>query len=151
MNQMQENAANALVGRQLKNGWKVTKRIEPKESSTGGFFSVCYIVSKDNKEAFLKALNFNAFFQLFRGKSVIEIIAEQTKAYQFEKELLLKCRNSKLSKVSLIIDEGEEFLDGFVISSVPYLIFEMASGDVRSFMNFSKDIVHVVWKLKSAS
>jgi eukaryotic-like serine/threonine-protein kinase len=148
MNQKQDNAAHALIGRQLKNGWTVTKKIEPKPGSTGGFFSVCYIVNNGEKDAFLKALNFNAFFQLFRGKSIVEIINEQTKAYQFEKELLLKCKNNRLSKVSMIIDEGEEFIDDYTISNVPYLIFEMADGDVRSHMNFSKD-VDLAWKLKS--
>ncbi len=28
-----------LVGRQLQNGWTVTKKVEPKEGSTGGFFN----------------------------------------------------------------------------------------------------------------
>jgi serine/threonine protein kinase len=148
MNQRQDNAAHALIGRQLKNGWTVTKKIEPKPGSTGGFFSVCYIVNNGEKDAFLKALNFNAFFQLFRGKSTIEIINEQTKAYQFEKEVLLKCKNNRLSKVSMIIDEGEEFIDNYTIPNVPYLIFEMADGDVRSHLNFSKD-VDLAWKLKS--
>jgi serine/threonine protein kinase len=126
----------------------VTKKIEPKPGSSGGFFSVCYIVKNGEKEAFLKALNFNAFFQLFRGRSIVEIINEQTKAYQFEKELLLRCKNNKLSKVSMIIDEGEEFLDEYTISNVPYLIFEMADGDVRAHMNFSSDI-DIAWKLNS--
>ncbi len=148
MNQTQDNAAHALTGRHLNNGWIVTKKIEPKPGSTGGFFSFCYIVNNGEKDAFLKALNFNAFFQLFRGKSIVEIINEQTKAYQFEKELLLKCKNNRLSKVSMIIDEGEEFIEGYTISNVPYLIFEMAEGDVRSHMNFSKDI-DLAWKLKS--
>jgi serine/threonine protein kinase len=148
MNQKQDNAAHALLGRQLKNDWTVTKKIEPKPGSTGGFFSVCYIVNNGEKDAFLKALNFNAFFQLFRGKSILEIINEQTKAYKFEKELLLKCKNNRLSKVSMIIDEGEEFINEYTISNVPYLIFEIADGDVRSHMNFSKD-VDLAWKLKS--
>ncbi len=107
-----------LIGRQLQNGWTVTKKVEPKEGSTGGFFSP-YVVNNCEKEAFLKALNFNAFFQLFRRKSVVEIINEQTKAYQFEKELLLKCKNNRLSKVSMILDEGEEFAGGYVIPNVP--------------------------------
>lgn len=143
-----ENAAESLTGRTLKNGWKVTEKIEQKIGGSGGFFSFCYLVKKDNEEAFLKALNFQAFFQLFKGKSIVEILNEQTNAYQFEKELLERCKNNKLSKVSKIIDEGEEFLEGFTIPNVPYLIFEMADGDVRGHMNYSKD-VDIVWKLKS--
>lgn len=143
-----DNAADALEGKTLKNGWMVVKKLESKPGSTGGFFSVCYIVNNGKTDAFLKALNFHAFFQMFRGKSVVEIINEQTNAFKYERELLLRCKNNRLSKVSMILDEGEEFIDGFTISNVPYLIFEMADGDVRSHMNFSKD-VETAWKLQS--
>ena len=71
MNQLQDNAAHALVGKQLKNGWMVAKKIEPKPESTGGFFSVCYVVDNGEKEAFLKALNFNAFFNYLKAKMLL--------------------------------------------------------------------------------
>jgi serine/threonine protein kinase len=148
MSTTQDNAAHSLLGRELKNGWLVTKKVEPKEGATGGFFSVCYVVQRDKEEAFLKALNFQAFFQLFRGRPIVEILNEQTNAYKFERDLLLRCKNNRLSKVSLVIDEGEEIIDEFAIPNVPYLIFEMSDGDVRSHMNFSKD-VEIAWKLHS--
>lgn len=148
MNNSQDNAAYSLTGITLKNGWKVVKRIDPKPGATGGFFSVCYIVTNGEKDAFLKALNFQAFFGLFRGRSVVEILNEQTNAFTYEKNLLLRCKENKLSKVSTIIDEGEEFIEGYTISNVPYLIFEMADGDVRTHLNFSKD-VETIWKIKS--
>ncbi len=140
MSNAQGNAAYALEGRTLKNDWKVIKQIPSRPGSTGGFFSVCYIVNNGEEEAFLKAINFQAFFQLFRGKSIIEIINEQTNAFKYEKELLQRCKNNRLSKVSLILDEGEEYVDEFTIPNVPYLIFEMADGDIRSHMSFGKDV-----------
>lgn len=143
-----DNAAESLVGKDLKNGWVVIEKIEPKVGSTGGFFSFCYIVERNEQRAFLKALNFQAFFQLFPNRSIVDILQEQTHAYQYEKDLLLRCKNNKLSKVSRIIDEGEEYLQGFTIPNVPYLIFEMAESDIRSHMNFSRN-VDMVWKLKS--
>lgn len=148
MNITSTSAAHALVGRNLNNNWFVEKLIESNPSSTGGFFSVCYLVNNGERQAFLKALNFAAFFQIFQGRPVVEIIAEQTKAYQFEREIMMKCKNRKLTKVSIIIDEGEEFVDGFTIPKVPYLIFEIADGDVRAHMNFSDDI-DIAWKLRS--
>lgn len=148
MSTNQDNAANSLEGKVLNNGWTVVKKIEPKEGSTGGFFSVCYVVTRGNETAFLKALNFQAFFQMFRGRPIVEIITEQTNAFKFERDLLLRCKNNRLSKVSMVIDEGEEILEGFTIPNVPYLIFEMSDGDVRSHMNFSKD-VEIAWKLHS--
>jgi len=148
MNTQQDNAASSLLGMTLANDWKVIKKVEPKENSTGGFFSVCYIVNNGGKDAFLKALNFQAFFQLFQGRSIVEILTEQTNAFKYERDLLLRCKNRGLSKVSMVLDEGEAYLENFTISNVPYLIFEMADGDVRSHMNFSKD-VEIAWKLQS--
>ncbi|MEO1487610.1 MAG: protein kinase [Bacteroidota bacterium] len=144
----QDNAAHALEGKLLQSGWQVNKKIESKPGATGGFFSVCYLVTKNNETAFLKALNFQAFFQMFRGRPIVEIINEQTSAFKFEKDLLLRCKSHRLSKVSVVLDEGEEVLDGFTIPNVPYLIFEMAEGDARSHMNFTKD-VETTWKLQS--
>jgi hypothetical protein len=37
----QENAANALVGRVLKEKWTVLSKVEGKPCASGGFFSVC--------------------------------------------------------------------------------------------------------------
>jgi len=148
MNTSQDNAANSLLGLTLTNNWKVVKKLDPKEGATGGFFSVSYIVNNGEQDAFLKALNFQAFFQLFRGRPIVEIINEQTNAYQYERDLLLRCKNNRLSKVSMVLDEGEEIVEGFTIPNVPYLILEMADGDVRSHMNFSKD-VEISWKLQS--
>ncbi len=147
---MIDNAANALKGRTLNERWEVLNKIQPKTGSTGGFFSVCYVVREieTSKEAFLKVLNFQAFFQLFRGKPIVEIINEQTNAFKYERDLLLRCKNSRLSKVSTILDEGEEFLDEYPIPNVPFLIFEMADNDVRSHLNFCKD-VEIPWKLRS--
>lgn len=123
-------------------------KVEPTDNSTGGFFSVCYNVEKDNYRAFLKALNFNAFFQMFPDKNIVKILQEQTNSFEFEKNLLLKCKNNKLSKVSMIIDEGEEYIEGFTIPNVPYLIFEIAEGDIRSNIKFSSNI-DLAWKTKS--
>ena len=66
------------------------------------------IVEKENDQAFLKALNFNAFFQMFPGKGIVKVLQEQTNAFEFEKNLLLKCKSNRLTKVSMILDEGEK-------------------------------------------
>ena len=144
----QDIAAHNLVGIKLKNDWEVISKIEPSDNSTGGFFSVCYIVQRLNEKAFLKALNFNAFFQMFPGQSIVKVLQEQTNAFEFEKKLLLTCKNNRLTKVSKIIDEGEENVLGFAIPQVPYLIFEIAEGDIRSNIKFSNN-VDIVWKIKS--
>ena len=148
MHNGQDNAAHALTGRTLKNRWQVLRKIEPREGATGGFFSVCYIVSDGTQDAFLKALNFQAFFQMHPGESLVEIIRKQTAAFEYERSLSLRCKSKRFSKVSTILDEGQEEVENFTIPTVPYLIFEMADGDARSHINFSKDI-EIAWKIKS--
>lgn len=127
--------------------WKVLKRIEPKPGATGGNFSVCYLVNDGENDAFLKALNFKGFFN-GPNINIIDVIQQQTQAFQFEKDLLLRCKKNRLSKVSTILDEGQEYVSGFTIGQVPYLIFDLADGDIRSRINFNNNL-EIAWKLKS--
>lgn len=53
-----------------------------------------------------------------------------------------------MTKVAFVIDSGEETVPGFTINLVPYLIFELADGDVRQNLNYSKKL-DFAWKLKS--
>lgn len=148
MIQMQISAAESLENRVLKQKWTVIKKVAQGPGATGGFFSVSYLVTDGTQQAFLKALDFQAFFRLNPGRSIVNIINEMTSAFQYEKDLLLRCKNSRLSKVSMILDEGEESIPGFIISQVPYLIFEKAEGDVRNhFFDFSD--IEISWKLRS--
>lgn len=145
------NAAFGLEGKVINEKWLVTKRLDKKPNATGGFFSVCYAVENisSKEKAFLKALNFIAFFQLSRDKNIAEVLKEQTSAYEFEKNLLSRCKNNRLSKVATIIDEGQEILAGFMIPQVPYMVFELADGDLRSRLaNLSEEIDNA-WKIKS--
>lgn len=148
MNNIPASAAQSLKGLILKEKWLVKEKIEPEKGYTGGFFSVSYIVANGDEEAFLKALDFMAFFQLFQGRPIVDIINEQTNAYKYERDLLLRCKNKHLSKIAMILEEGQVTVQGHTIPDVPYLIFEKADGDVRSYMNFCKD-VDISWKLRS--
>lgn len=141
-------AAHNLLGLTLMGKWTVIEKVAQKDGGTGGFFSVCYIVENNGYKAFLKALNFNAFFQLSSATTTTKILQEQTNAFEFEKELLYKCKNGRLTKIAMIIDEGEEIVDGFAIPVVPYLIFEIAEGDVRSNIKFTNNL-DIAWKAKS--
>ncbi|KFF73703.1 hypothetical protein HX13_17950 [Chryseobacterium sp. P1-3] len=143
-----QSAAESLEGLILNDKWKVIKRIIPTKNNTGGYFSVPYIVEDDNGTAFLKAIDFNAFFNSGK-KSIVDSIKEMTDAYTYERDLLYRCKKNSLSKVSIIIDEGEIELDNFtVINKVPYLVFNMADGDIRSVIDFSSN-VDLSWKIKS--
>ena len=146
---MDTSAAHNLTGITLQTGWKVREKITKEKNSTGAFFSVCYIVSKDGKECFLKAFDFAKFQQISgEGKPVIDIISEMTKAFKYERDLSIHCQKGHVTKVAFVIDSGEEFLKDFSIGIVPYLIFELADGDVRSKLQFSNSL-DFVWRLSS--
>ena len=143
------NAAYALEGQELKNGWRITNAINKPPTGTGGTFSVCYGVSNGHQNAFLKAINFIAFFSMMPGRSITAVMQEMSSAYEYEKAVLNRCKDRRLSKVATIIDEGEVTVPGFIIGTVPYLIFEMAEGDLRSQLTDFSDDLESVWKLRS--
>ena len=60
------NAADSLQGLTLDTGWYVDSRAHNAPGATGGFFSVCYTVTKDGEKCFLKAFNFSKFLNLAR-------------------------------------------------------------------------------------
>lgn len=146
---MDDVAAHKLEGVTLKTGWKVLKKKARSATATGGTFSVCYDVEKDNKVCFMKAIDFT--FHLANnplGKSVVDLMAEMLSLYQYERDLSLYCQDHRVTKVAFVIESGEEFVSGFTYNVVPYLIFEMAEGDVRGMLTYSSKL-DFSWKLKS--
>ena len=70
------NASENLQGLQLDTGWHVGAPMQKAPGATGGFFSVCYKVTKDGEEGFLKAFNFSKFLNLARQPGHNKQIAE---------------------------------------------------------------------------
>jgi serine/threonine protein kinase len=148
---MKEIAAHNLEGRTLQEGWKVLKKIakESKDTKdTGSFFSVCYEVEKDGKKYFLKAFDITGFSET--GKTFMENMQTMSNAFQYEKNLSEYCQNKRVTKVSFVISSGEEDMpeSEYSYPKVPYLIFDLADGDVRHKLNYSKSM-DFSWKLKS--
>ena len=143
------NAADNLLGRTLNSGWSVIEKIQKPESATGAFFSVCYKVTKDREICFLKAFDFAKFFQTREaGKRVVDVLAEMLGRCRYEKYLSDYCKGHHVTKVLFVREAGEEIVDGFDIKVVPYLIFDLADGDVRKNLIFSEKL-DVVWRLRS--
>lgn len=146
---MEENAANALLGLTLKTGWKVIYKIEKGDNDTGSFFSVCYKVEKDGEVCFLKAYDFVKFFQVSDPESsMIDVINDMTTAYKYERDLSNHCKTKHVTKVAFVREAGEEVIPNYTVSIVPYLIFDMADGDVRRKLNFNKGLDYA-WRLNS--
>lgn len=140
--------AERLLGLELDDGWKVIAKVpfDP-EKQTGGHFSVGYEVEKDGKRAYLKALDFS---KAHESAHFVEELNRLTAEYIFERDLLSICEAAKLSRVIRILGHGETNVDTslpFNIGHVAYIIFEMASGDVRKRIAFAKAI-DLAWNLK---
>jgi eukaryotic-like serine/threonine-protein kinase len=143
----QISAVHALEGRTLNTGWLVKERVKAKPQSTGGHFSVCYLAEKDGEIGFLKALNILTFVRDDQN-DLPRAMANMLNTYNYEKEILVRCNNQKLSKVSRLLDAGEENIAGFIFANVYYMILEKGDGDVRNHLRFTES-VDIAWKLRS--
>ncbi|RFC35905.1 MAG: Protein kinase domain-containing protein [Candidatus Nitrotoga sp. SPKER] len=123
------------------NGWYVKEPVPTFKGQTGGVFSNGYIVTKDNKQAFLKALDLHDAL-----KTGIKKVEETTRQFNFERELNNLCRDKRLSHIVTLIDDGEYQVDQLPtginaeFNTVYYLIFELADGgDIRREISFDGD------------
>ena len=119
-----------LEGLELSDGWVVTEKISKHIGATGGSFSCGYKVKKGNNTAFLKALDFS---EAFRHPDPARKLQELTEAFNFERDILIKCKERHSSKIVTPICDGSVDVSGFHagIGKVYYIIFELAEGDIR--------------------
>ncbi len=138
--------AHQLLGRQLGSGWKVTQKIEPKPGATGSNFSVGYVVEKDGQKAFLKAFDYK---EALAYSNPAKMLAAMTTAYNFECEVLDRCARKNFRRVVKALEFGAERVgEKDLIGVVQYVIFELASGDVRAHLEVT-DKLGLVWKLRT--
>lgn len=122
-------------------GWKIISKFSSpdiQKNETGGNFSSCYKVEKNGEIAFMKVLDFEKILSFGGIMSVTDAMQQASTEFNYEKTLSQHCINNKTTKIVCYIDSGEEILNGYSVSgSVPYIIYEMADGDVRHTMDFS--------------
>lgn len=151
---MDNNAAHNLEGHTLKSGWSVKKKQERDVNQTGSNFSVGYVVEKNGETYFMKAFDFAGFLSLAIPKDgeeeidPVDVINDMTNAYIYERDLSKHCQNKHVTKVSFVKESGQEYMIGYSIPLVPYLIFELAEGDVRKSLDFSA-VLDYAWRFKS--
>jgi len=140
--------AECLVGLELDGGWKVVSQRVPAQHATGGRFSVGYIVEhKSGRRAYLKALDFSRAFQ---APDPARELQSMTEAYNFERDLLAKCKRDRLDRIVTPLADGTVKVPGNFgpLENVCYLIFEYAKGDIRDekaqFVEFD-----LAWSLRS--
>lgn len=151
---MDNNAAHNMLNLLLKSGWQVIEKPERDPNQSGSNFSVGYIVEKNGEICFMKAFDFAGFLSVAIPKSgsgdidVIDVMNDMTNAFIYERDLSKHCKNKHVTKVSFVKESGQEFIQGYSIPIVPYLIFELAKGDVRKTLHFSTELDYA-WRFKS--
>lgn len=152
MNIRQNNdrcAARQLLGKVLEGGWVVVKEHDRPLESTGGHFSVGYIVqSADGKtKAYLKALDLSEAFE-GPNTDTPAVLQIMTQVYLHERDLCRKCLDCRLSHIVNILADGNIVIDPTDrFSKVPYIIFELGDGDIRSYLDISEHF-DVAWALR---
>lgn len=126
---------NDLIGMTTKDGWLVESAATFAADHTGGYFSSCFNVSRDDQKAFLKALNLDKF-------DILSLL-EHLNGFKYEQDTLEICRENRIQRVVRMLERGT--LDrgiGFsaIQRTVPFSVFELASGDIRSSVDISQDV-----------
>ena len=139
--------AQQLAGKKLSNGWKVEELIDRPETATGGCFSTSYIVrSSRGERAFLKAMDFR---RALGAPDPSRALENMTASYNFERDLLEKCKSNDLSRIVKILDSGKLIPEEEDLSNVvQYLIFELADKDIRAVVDFGKNF-ETAWVLRT--
>jgi serine/threonine protein kinase len=141
--------AARLEGLALTSGWQVVERIKDRPEKTGGCFSCSYLVQKDGKRAFLKALDYSQAEVISRetGIDIPTALQLLIQAYNFERNLLQQCAQGHMDRVVVALEDGSVRVDDGVFGTVNYLIFEPADGDVRKHLAIA-DKVELAWILR---
>ena len=144
-------AAASLEGAFLPGGWQVVRQLRSpnqqngRERLSGSTFSFGYEVEGEaGKKAFLKALDYHL---AFLADDPPRALATMTNRYVFERELLYHlCGQHGLNRVVRVLEANGVDVDGqFKNPHVDYLVFEMADGDVRSYLSVAAGIDDV-WR-----
>lgn len=134
-----------LVGKSI-NGtkrtglWHVRELVKRNVGASGGSFSIGYKVEHDDgTQAFLKATDIGLLKDGVPNKSPLEKMRDALSEQQFEREILDICRGNNMDRIVHALDFGEfETTEGGVRDYVFYIMFEMATGDVRQQVSREK-------------
>lgn len=144
MDQQKPNGAEILLGMRLNDRWTVKESVSF-DNTTGGYFSFGYIVEDDEGiVGFLKALDLSG---AYKADDFAQELNRLTAAYLHERDLLQECKDVRMTRVVRAIDQGEIEVADASPSRVPFLVFELAEGDIRALMNVLEGI-NLPWTLR---
>ena len=149
--------ASNLINQQLRGQhtgriWTATEQISVEPGMTKGQFSIGYKVSDEQgREAFVKASDMSLALS---KEDPVKALLEVTSAHQFERSILEHCQGNRLDRVVIALDSGtlEVTSDG-IRDIVFFIIFELADGDLRKFVEIEQgnDLNWVMSTLHSLS
>ncbi|OWJ56176.1 protein kinase domain-containing protein [Inquilinus limosus] len=151
-------AAYRLLGVTIPDNWVVREplgwRIDTQSGlplradiyGTGGNFSVGYIVEKEGRRAFLKALNLAS---AMHSADVLGALKSMTEAAIFEASIHAVCSQHKMDRVVLAVASGQIKIGVNLQDTVPYLILELADGDVRRRLRIVDNSFRLAWGLRA--
>lgn len=120
--------ARDLIGKSLKNNWVIDRPHLSYSGATGGTHCQCYVAKNDiGDEAFVKILNTSIDRENDDPLADLKIRIDK---FQYERELIDKCKDLRMNRVVRGIDYGKLDIDK---NNNPlfYLILELADSDLR--------------------
>lgn len=146
---MGEDKEIDLTGETLDGKWQVVAPIERGKDATGGVYSKCFKALRDGEEYFIKVYDLYAFLKKHPEEQTIDVLNLITEQFKYELDLSQYCRDHRANKVVTVIDSGRYYIrEGELNIPFYFLVFEMADGDVRSFLRENSEL-ELVWKLNS--
>lgn len=122
-----------LEGLDLSDGWSLGRMLAPGADATGSTFSIGFEAKhSDGRQAFCKVLD---LISVARSGNVIENLQRATKAFTYEWELLKLCKLYSSRRIVHALEFGEVADARVPLGVVPYIVFEEASGDLRSYLD----------------
>jgi eukaryotic-like serine/threonine-protein kinase len=148
-------AAWRLIGQKLQSGWEIVKPLgwdpvtgasNDNYNGTGGHFSVPYVVSRDGRNAFLKAIDLS---DAIGSLDVMGALRAITSAHRFESQVLEACGGGKMDRIVVAVETGQISLGVRIEDTAPYIIFELADGDVRRRVQKVETHFRLGWWLRA--
>lgn len=129
----------ALSGELKKGSWRIIERLERSQDGSGGNFSVGYLaIHEDGTRSFCKATDIGLLTRCLIADPLTKMRQALNEQY-FEREILTICRGNNLDRIVHALDYGQmELVENGVRDIVFYIMFELASGDVRQQVNRQK-------------
>jgi serine/threonine protein kinase len=126
-----------LIGKKL-GDWRIERKVLRTLDQSGGYFSCGYeaVHEPTGRLGFVKAMDLHdaEYWSKVKGTSAFDEAYKLLRDYRFERDLLLRCRDENLSRIVVALEHDELELDSQnpLMSTVGYLVFDRAEGDVRT-------------------